>query len=368
MLHSWHRIAGGTARAAESLGRELAATGEVDLVGIAPLGWGRWGRKPAHLDSDFPVRHLPAPHQLIYESWHRLRLPPVQWVTGTVDIVHATTATVPPAAGARLVVSIHDLFPLQYPEMFTSRGLAMLGRGIELARTEADVVLVPSEATRQDCLHAGFREERLRIVPLGADTVAVDPVRAQALERRYGLNRPFVLWVGTAEPRKNLATLVAAMEHLLAAPDAPDAELILVGPGGWHLDLDALLHGRDRIRHLGFVDDHDLAALYSMATVTALPSHAEGFGLTAIESLTHATPVVVSAGSATAEVVGDAGVVVPATDEVGWATALGDLLRHPDQAAAMGEAGRAHAAGFTWQHCAAETLAAYRSLFEPDGV
>ncbi len=333
----------------------------VELVGVGPWGLGRWGRDaPDAWTPPIPVRHLPGPQQLIYEAWHRWRVPPVQWATGKVDIVHATTITVPPRrAGTPLVVTVHDLFPLDHPDQFTPRGLAMMRRGIDLARAEADVVLCSSESTRRRCEADGFDPDRLRHVPLGVDSTQAAADRVADVRRRYGLDGPFALWIGTIEPRKNLSTLLAAFARV--APSA--GRLVLGGATGWHVDLDALIEPiRDRVTVLGFVDEADLAALNAAATVAALPSHAEGFGLTALEAMVQATPVIVSSGSASEEVVGDAGVVLPATDVDAWAAALERLLSEPDEAAALGVLGRERAARYSWTRCADATLASYRSV------
>jgi glycosyltransferase involved in cell wall biosynthesis len=284
----------------------------------------------------------------------------VQWVTGAVDLVHATTITVPPRRrGVPLTVTVHDLFPLDHPDQFTERGRSMMGRGIELARAEADVVLCSSRSTLERCVTAGFDRPRLRHVPLGVTPRDVDDGEVDAVRSRHGLDRPFVLWVGTVEPRKNLGTLVAAMARV----DPALGDLVLVGPQGWHVDLDALVAPLgDRVKRLGRVDDAELAALNRAASVAALPSHAEGFGLTALEAMVQGTPVVVSAGSASEEVVGDAGVVLPADDVDAWADALAALLADPERAAALGEAGRSRSAAYGWDACGAATLDAYRSV------
>ncbi len=365
LLQCWHRTPGGTARAAIEQVRALRELEpderRLDLVGVGAWGVAGLGRAPtAGWEPPVAVRRLPAPQQVLYETWHRWRVPPVQWATGRVDLVHATTITVPPRRrGVPLVVTVHDLFPLDFPDQFTERGLAMMRRGIDLARAEADVVLCSSRSTLERCVEAGFDRSRLRHVPLGVRPSEVAADRVPGVLRRHGLgDRPFVLWVGTVEPRKNLPTLVEAFAAL--PPEA--ADLAIVGPAGWHVDLQALVEPLgERVKVLGRVDDDDLAALNAAAAVAALPSHAEGFGFTALEAMVQGTPVVVSAGSASEEVVGDAGVVLPATDVAAGTAALADLLERPERAAELGEAGRARAAGWTWQRCAEETLAAYRA-------
>jgi glycosyltransferase involved in cell wall biosynthesis len=304
------------------------------------------------------MRFLPAPHQVLYESWNRWRQPRVQLATGHVDVVHATTVTVPPPGRAALAVTVHDLFPIDYPDQFTPRGRAMMVRGIDRARDAADVVLCSSDATMTRCLDYGFDAARTRHVPLGVLPVHVTDADVARARRTHEVDGPFVLFVGTIEPRKNLATLVDAFARV---PADLEATLVIVGAPGWHTDITALTEPiRDRVRVLGAVDDIDLHALYESAAVSAQPSFAEGFGLPALEAMAHSTPTIVSAGSANEEDVADAGIVVPATDVDAWATAITRLLRDSEAAAALGARGRERAARYTWERSADEAVAAYQ--------
>ena len=332
----------------------MAASGEIDLIGVAP--WSR-STPAAPWTPPIPVRHLPLPYQAVYDGWHRIGLPPVQLATGRVDVVHATTLTVPPRwRGTPVVVTVHDTFPLTEPDRFTSRGARLLGRGLELAR-QAYLVLCPSEYTVSTCVDAGFDPDRLVVVPLGVRIREVGATARAAVRRRLQLERPFLLWVGTIEPRKNLDVLLSAMAQLRDH----DVELVIVGPEGWHVDLDPLIDPvRDRVRRVGFLHDEELTALYAEAELLCLPSHAEGFGLTALEAMAQGTPVIGSDTSAIPEVVGDTGVLIHPTDPPAWADAIDALLADDTNRAALGERAVERAAGFGWDRCARLTIDAYR--------
>jgi glycosyltransferase involved in cell wall biosynthesis len=221
---------------------------------------------------------------------------------------------------------------------------------MQITRDEAAVVLCPSEATRRDCERYGIEAGRLRVVPWG---VEAEPVGAEDIERvrsHYDLPGPFVLWVGTIEPRKNLGRLIDAMEQVGRA----DAALVLAGPSGWNEDLAALCADRDQlVRPLGFVPAADLQPLYAAARVFCYPSLLEGFGLPVLEAMAQGTPVVTSAGTATEEVLGPGGRAVDPRDVDAIAGALAAYLADDGLAEATGAAGRAHAAGFTWASTAA---------------
>jgi glycosyltransferase involved in cell wall biosynthesis len=168
------------------------------------------------------------------------------------------------------------------------------------------------------------------------------------------------LFVGTLEPRKNLAGLLGAFERL----DRADLDLVIVGPQGWQ---DGLPHPSasiaDRVRLLGFVDADDLPALYEAAEVCCQPSLLEGFGLPVLEALAQGTPVVTSAGTSTEEVLGDAGLAVDPTDTDRLAEALGEMLddvaAHRD---AWSERARRRAAEFSWDRAGEALEDVYREV------
>ncbi len=351
----WHRVPGGSATSILALAGALAARDDVEVVGVAAR---HAEPPPAPWVPPVPVRHLPLPRLALYETWHALRWPRAETATGPVDLVHATAVAVP-GARAPLVVTIHDLAFLADPEQATKHGLRFFRRGTELARRHARLVLVPSEATAAECRDAGFDPDRIRVVPWGvAPTVAgaADVERARAAHR---LDRPYVLFVGTVEPRKNLPRLVEA----LVALDRDDVELVMVGAEGWNEDLGALLAALPgRARSLGFVPQVDLGPLYAGAAVVAYPSLREGFGLPPLEAMAQGAAVVTSLGTATEEVAGDAAVLVEPTDVAAIAAGLDRVLSDPAGAAERGERARARAATYTWERTAELTVAAYREV------
>jgi len=336
---AWHRVPGGTAVAALEVAARLAP----HLVGV-----GAWHRSPPAPPWTPPirVRSLPLPRPVLYDAWLALRTPPVQLATGRVDVIHATTIVVPPHT-APLAVTVHDLAFLHEPDHFTARGARVFRRGLDLLRRRADLVLVSSLATMADAEAAGVPVDRLRHVPLG---VAVTPAEPAA-RRRFGLDRPYLLFVGTLEPRKNLARLVAAVAQL-----PTDHVLAVAGLDGWG---DASPPAGDRVRLLGFVTDAERDALYAGADAFVYPSLREGFGLPVAEAMAHGTPVVTSRGTSTEEVAGGAAVLVDPYDVEAIAEGIAVALVQRDRLVA---AGRQRAAELTWERTAEATLAAYREL------
>lgn len=353
MEQCWHRVPGGTATAAlgcvEALGR-LPEPPEV--VGVS--AWHRHApEEPFAPGANMAALRLPRP--VLYRGWHTLRWPAVQRAAGPVDAIHATGMAVPPRS-APLAVTVNDLAFLRYRDFFTARGMRFFSRSLELTRAEADIVVCPSQHTADDCLRAGIAAERVRLVPYGADDRLVSPGDADEVRRRFGLGERFALWMGTSEPRKNLAGLLEAWRML----GQTRAELVLAGPAGWKPTAEA---ASSSVRRLGFVAESDKRALMRAAAVFCYPSLTEGFGLPVLEAMVQGTPVVTSAAGATAEVAGSAGVLVDPAQPGEIADALAGLLDNPEEAARLGEQGRQRAlAEFGLGRTAEGLLTVYREL------
>jgi glycosyltransferase involved in cell wall biosynthesis len=348
---SWQRVPGGTAASTNALLAELARRADTDVWGVAARH-----RRPAPgpWQPPVPVHHLPLPRAALYRSWHGLRLPPVHAGGGRrPDVVHATSPAVPPAS-APLVATVHDLAFLDRPELYTPRGVRFLRRGTELAREQAAAVVVPSEWVRRECLVAGFDDERLHVVPHGVAVPDVTAADVAALRRRLDLNGDYVLWCGTHEPRKNLATLLRAFELLVA--DGSDLHLLLVGPDGWGPQAPPPAAVASRVRTAGFLPPHELHAAYAGAAVFAYPSLREGFGMPVLEAMAHGVPVVTTRESPMAEFATGAGALVEATDA---ASVAAGIRTAREDAAHLGAVGARTAARRTWTAAAARLREVY---------
>jgi glycosyltransferase involved in cell wall biosynthesis len=357
----WHRVPGGTAAAAVETLRALLIeppAAALELVGVS----GRHRRPPiAAWQPPIATAQLPLAGPALYEAWHRWRRPRVERATGPVDVIWATGVAMPPPT-VPIVLTVHDLAFLRDPSHFTKHGSRFFEAALRLARTDAALVLCSSEATKADCVAAGLPADRLRVVPLGvrpspfAAQPAVDVAAAVgAVRRRFGIERPYVLTLGTVEPRKNLRGVLAAFAELHAGGDQPDLDLVVVGPEGWNEDLDGAVPERlrQRVHRTGFVAELDKAALLRGAAVLAYPSLWEGFGLPVLEAMAEGTPVVTSAGTATAEAAGDAALLVDPLDPADIAAGLARAIGDAQVAGELRTAGFARAAELTWDRTAA---------------
>jgi alpha-1,3-rhamnosyl/mannosyltransferase len=199
----------------------------------------------------------------------------------------------------------------------------------------------------------------MRVVPNGVDLERATPGDVDRVTSAYGIaDRPYVFWLGTFQPRKNVRVLLDAYARL----DGSDVahRLVLGGSEGWLSDDDALIQTLgDRVRLIGPVPEADAAALYAGADLFAFPSRHEGFGIPVLEAMAQGTPVVASDIPALREVGGDAARFVAVDDVDALADAIGALLRDDAARAALVARGLEHAQGFSWERCADATIAVY---------
>ncbi len=278
----------------------------------------------------------------------------VELIPRRLDILHSPDAIPPGRAARRQVITIHDLHYLHYPQFMTADSRRYYAGQIGWAVRQADHLLASSQATRADLVTLlGVPEDKITVHMLGVDDLfRPAPLETiQACRARWGLPAQYLLFVGTFEPRKNIPVLLRAYDLLRRdLPDAPP--LVLAGRRGWLYDdiqrtVEALALG-DRVIWVENPPRDDLPALYSGAAALALPSHYEGFGLTALEAMACGTPPVVSDRSSLPEVVGDAGLLVNPDDADSIAEALRRLLTDSKLRDTLRAAGLARARTFTW--------------------
>jgi glycosyltransferase involved in cell wall biosynthesis len=284
------------------------------------------------------------------------------------DLLHGLAFATPLAWPKRSVVTVFDLSFLRYPQLFNRANRAYLTFFTRRSVRRADRVLTIAEHGRREVIELlGAPPERVTTTYCGVDP-GFRPLPAgevEAFRLAQGLPERFILYLGTLEPRKNVATLVRAYALLRAElPTAPP--LVLAGAPGWMYDevyraIDE--HGlRDAVLLPGFVAEEELSLWYNAAAVFAYPSLYEGFGLPPLEAMACGTPVITSDTTSLPEVVGEAGLLVQPFDQHGLASALRRVLVEPDLAAHLRQAGPLQAARFTWRRMAEATVRCYDEL------
>jgi glycosyltransferase involved in cell wall biosynthesis len=328
----------GTARASRSLVRALSERGDVRplVIGGGPvLERGTLRKRVTTARQDF----------LWYPYLGRRKAANLG-----ADVYHCPTPRAPITPGRPpLVVTVHDLVPVLFPETMTPWSRFYTRATLRKVLDAADIIVTPSADTANDLTrHLGVRQEKVSVVWNG-----VDPVFFSTPPDVRPVTEPYVLFVGTPEPRKNLPRLVEAMSILRGR--GFERKLVIAGGGGWG---NVMIEGSSA--HVtGRVSDEQLLALYAHADCLALPSLHEGFGLPAVEAMAAGTPVVAGTKGALPEVVGSAGVLVDPYDA--GAIAAG-IERAISERSRLIKAGRKRAALFSWEKAAASMTAVYRSL------
>src|SRR5581483_7384968 len=256
-------------------------------------------------------------------AWKRWDRPYIEWWTDEIDVVHGTNFVVPPTRDAGEVVTVHDLTPMRFPELAHEATLAYEPL-IRRALDRGALVHTPSSFVAAEVVeHFGVSADRVHAVAEG-----VPPLPDVAADEQLTGGAPYILTIGTIEPRKDHRLLVHAFDSI-AARDA-DLRLVIAGPDGWGsaglTDAIAAAHHRDRIVRLGYVDDEAKAGLLRGATVFAFPSVYEGFGLPPLEAMRAGVPVVATAAGSLPEVLDDAALLVPAGDADALAEALAEAV------------------------------------------
>lgn len=310
----------GTARWVNGL---RGALEERDDISVVPLGWGGPGRLTAVARD---VIWYPA---LIARTAAR----------AGVDVLHCTIFRGPPRARVPTILTVHDLAVLRHPEVFPL-WTRVYGRfGLRPTVRAVDRVIVVSDFSKRETVElTGVDANRVDVVPNGVEPVFTAKGPAAAGE--------YALAVGTVEPRKNLARAIEAAARA-------GVELRVVGDPGWG-DVDV---AGAHVERLGFLPDDELAALYRGALCLVFPSLYEGFGIPAAEAMACGTPVVTSAGSAMADVVGEAGVLVDPLDPASIAAGIEQADRRRVELVPLG---LERAKLYTWERAAEAAAAAYR--------
>jgi glycosyltransferase involved in cell wall biosynthesis len=338
----------GVGRYTAALAEELASRQDVEMRAMAFTlrGWRKLRRVLPHGSQ---ARGIPVPARLLRWSWLRVPFPPVELFAGFTDVVHGTNFVLPATARAAGVLTIHDLAFLDRPEDLAPSD-ARLPDLVRLSARRAAVVCTPTRAVADNVAERlDLPAERITVTPLGVDPAwftARPP--SEALAKRVGLPREYLLFVGAAGPRKALDWLLKAHE---VNPDLPP--LVLVGPG--HIG------APDRVRAVGYLSDVDLRSVMAGASALVLPSREEGFGLPVLEAMAAGTPVVAADTTALPETCGGAARLTDPDPEA-LCDALFSLLADDAERARLTALGLARAGEFSWERTAREVDEAVRAV------
>lgn len=308
-----------------------------------------------------------------HHRWEQAALPIELWGVHA-DVLHLPDFIPLFALRTPTAITVHDLAFVRYPEILDAAARRYYGQ-IRRAVERADAIIAVSESTRRDLAEL-----------LGVDPGRVDLVYEAAAPQFQPLDLPpdaehtisghrlrresFALFVGTLEPRKNLPTLLRALDLLRQRPHSEPPTLVVAGPRGWLDDdiarLVTQLRLGDAVRFVGGVATDDLVWLYNACRVYLHPELYSGFGLPILEAMQCGAPVIAADNSSLPEVAGDAARLLPAQAVEAWAAAWHEVWYDPDLRQRMRWAGQQQAARFSWSAAARETLSIYQRIARPE--
>ena len=288
------------------------------------------------------------------------------------DVLHMPAMLAPVRSTLPVVVTVHDLAVLRFPEKFRTWHRSCATFFLPRIARCARAIVTGSQATKADLMDLlAVEPERIHVIPYGISdhfrTVSDEDSRLRAVRTKYKLPARYVITVGTIEPRKNLVRLLRAIDQLRrSTKQMRDLQLIHAGPVGWHADdvprAITELGLADRVRFLGYVPDEDLTVLYQLARASIYPSLFEGFGLPVLEAMASGCPVVTSNCSSMPEVAGDAAVLVDPTSVDSIASGIQRLWVDDDLRAALARRGVANASKYSWDATARRTVRLYDEI------
>ncbi len=346
---------------------------DIDTQAFA-VSWRNRNQLLAHIPKAMSVMSRPIPARPMHLLWERINFPPIELWTGKIDVVHGTNFVVPPSLAAARIMTVHDLTTLKYPQL-CNESTKKFPALIKKALLEGAWIHTPSKFVAEEVIDSlGAPRERvlaihsgIPILRSGEDT-SVQKSDKQILNEQlekagfaHAKDKPYILALGTIEPRKDLPTLIKAFDEI--AEQYRDLFLFIVGQDGWGIqqynDAFGLMHHKKKVVRLGFVSSKVRYELIQHATVFAYPSLYEGFGFPPLEAMALGVSVVSTTAGALPEVLGDAAILVKPKDVDGLGQSLSLCLSDQSIKKSLIEKGLQRAQLFSWEKCASEMASFY---------
>jgi alpha-1,3-rhamnosyl/mannosyltransferase len=292
--------------------------------------------------------------------------PAIDLILRGTNLFHASQHTANLPRLPKVTATIFDLSCWRTPQFHTAANVIATKRYGETILKAADGLIAISDHARDDAIEIlRIPKDRIRVIYPGVAEpfFCVTESERRLAQTRYGIDRPYLLFVGCIEPRKNVRAIVQAY-GLLSAPLRRDVQLIIAGPFGWESQelRDVLAADQHHVRYLGYVPELDLPGLVGGAMALVYPSFYEGFGLPAAQAMAAGVPVVGSDRSCLPEVIGDGGILVNPDSVEELSTAFDRICTNPAMASQLGLRGRTRAQRFRWPVCAKESLQFFRDI------
>ncbi len=344
-----------------ALFRHIGRSDDIDLHGYV-VSWRARNRYREMMPDGVAALRMPWPARLTHRLWQRTDHPRLR---GSFDVVHGTNYVVPPTRRGTRLLTVHDLTAWRFPTLVDHHSRAnpaLFGRAVAGG---ASIHCVSNAVGREVIEELGVPADRVHVIPNGFDPVG----SGDATAARTRIGGPYVLAVGTVEPRKDYVGLVRAMTAVWE--DHQDLRLVIVGGDGWGIDefndVVRTTGSADRIVRPGYVTEAEKADLIAGAELLAYPSVYEGFGLPVLEAMAAGLPVVATAVDAVAEVAGDAAALVAPGDPGELGEAIRSVLTDTGRRSTLIAAGRARATEYSWDRTGDAMIGLYRDLADRVG-
>jgi glycosyltransferase involved in cell wall biosynthesis len=344
-----------------------------------PKGWNKreyagifedYYRNP-NIYTNFRLNNINLSTSEIRKKWAKSSIEGKEKLLGDVDIIHSTAYIVPELLKAKLVVTIHDLSFLLFPDMHTEENIRLLMQNLIYINSRPDKIICDSEQTKKDLIRFfHVPEEKIRVVYLGVDHIFSDIIpedKKDIIMARHdliGIN--YILTVASIEPRKNFERIISVFGEIIKNKNHDDLVLVCAGGAGWknerihNLIKEKGLEGK--VRFLGYVEESDLPSIYNGARFFMYPSLYEGFGLPVLEAMSSKVPVLTSNVSSLPEVAGNAALMVDPYSEKEIYEASIRLLEDEVLRKELKLYGAARSNLFTWENTAFQTLEVYKEV------
>lgn len=304
------------------------------------------------------------------DLWNSLRFPPIELMGFKADLLHCPDYLIPPTLNKIIILTIHDLAFIRFPQFnfdwFIKKYTKEVKRNAKLAKK----IVADSKSTKDDIIKF-FKIDpaKVKIVYLASDSrfkKLANQEKDKEVLKKYGIDKKYILSVGTIEPRKNYSTLIKAFNYIKHNNNNFNCKLVIVGRTGWkseaaYRERELSLY-KDDILFIGRVSDKELVQIYNQAEIFAYPSLFEGFGLPPMEAMSCGLPVIASDSSSLKEVVGDAGILVPSEDYREISRQILYVLKNEKIKKKLKEKSLKQAQNFSWEKTARKTLNIYNEI------
>ncbi|MCJ7691572.1 MAG: glycosyltransferase family 4 protein [Clostridiaceae bacterium] len=314
------------------------------------------------------------PTTFLKKKWINSSIEYKEKMLGNVDIIHSTAYMIPELFNSKLIVTIHDLSFLIFPEYHTQENYQLVLKNLIYLNSRPYMVICDSEQTKKDVIkYFHVPEEKLKVIYLGVDdkfTKEVDKNKKAKVLKKYNLAKDYLLCVSSIEPRKNFLRIINVFSQLIKKKEYRNLRLVCVGGKGWkNTEIYEKVKKKNLesvVRFLGYLEEDELPHIYNGAKLFLYPSLYEGFGLPVLEAMARKVPVVTSNVSSLPEVAGDAAIMINPYSEKELFDSMLALLENDEKRGELISRGIKNAKRFNWGKTAKNTLQVYKEVYKND--